>query len=293
MDQRRATRLDEDGMKVVVEFTNEVLPELFGIRTDPADEPVGAALLCSPFGIEHVRNYRNQKQLAYRLARAGVAVQRFDYLGSGNSPGSPESLTFDSMLEDTLRMAELVSDGIAGPLAFIGIRLGGLVAAAAAERYPGAPVALWEPIVDGSSYFRQLQPWASSEPSPSGTASQRDGTSPDSEAAVDVFGYPLLPALVESAEGRVISPLAADHEVLLAQIGRRDSLRGEYDQLVQGWRESSVAVTVHVVTERTRWWIPGTTVEVGESIMLGHDPFIDFTAGWLLERIQRRASPDG
>jgi pimeloyl-ACP methyl ester carboxylesterase len=291
LGERRAVRVDSDGMRVAVDFIGSATSELFGIRSLPAGEPIAAAVLCAPFGIEHVRNYRNQMQLAYRLARAGVSVQRFDYRGSGNSPGEPEAMTFDSMVQDAHLAAERLSASVTGPLAFIGIRLGGLVAAATAERYPGAPVALWEPVVDGSAYFRQLRPWATAEQATLGGSNH--GSEDVDEAAVapvDVFGYPLFPALEQSLERRSISSLGADHDVLLAQIGRRSELRDEYIGLKQRWDESSVALTIHIVQERTRWWIPGASVEEGEAIMLGHEPLIDYTVAWLVERV-RSGSP--
>ena len=61
--------------------------QLFGLYHAPERESKLAVLICMPLGQEAVRAHRLFRVLSDRLARAGVAVLRFDYHGSGDSPG--------------------------------------------------------------------------------------------------------------------------------------------------------------------------------------------------------------
>lgn len=120
-----------------------------------------AALLCNPFGQEAVRAHRVFAVLADRLARRGVPVLRFDYHGTGDSPGDDESAALDAWASDIG-----VADAMLAELApsarrvWIGLRLGALLAARASASVPpgSAPEALvlWEPVVDGAAYLDEL-----------------------------------------------------------------------------------------------------------------------------------------
>ncbi len=44
-------------------------------------------MLCAPIGSEYTRSHRSLRHLADRFARAGIPAVRFDYHGTGNSPG--------------------------------------------------------------------------------------------------------------------------------------------------------------------------------------------------------------
>ena len=118
-----------------------------------------AALLCNPFGQETVRSHRMYRVLADRLARSGVDVLRFDYHATGDSPGEdedgePEGWTADLVLAH----AELLSRSKATRVVWLGARLGATLAIKAsitAERAPDTLI-LWEPIVEGRAYLREL-----------------------------------------------------------------------------------------------------------------------------------------
>jgi len=118
-----------------------------------------AALLCNPFGQETVRTHRMYRVLADRLARSGVDVLRFDYHATGDSPGEdedgePEGWTADLALAHT----ELLSRSKAPRVVWLGVRLGATLAIKASiivERAPDTLI-LWEPIVEGRGYLREL-----------------------------------------------------------------------------------------------------------------------------------------
>ena len=46
------------------------------------------AIICAPMGYEYTHSHRSIRHLADHLARNGIATIRFDYRGTGDSPGS-------------------------------------------------------------------------------------------------------------------------------------------------------------------------------------------------------------
>jgi hypothetical protein len=121
---------------------------LFVVRYLPA-APVGHALvLCPPILGDQALHYRREVLLARALGARGVEVVRFHPRGSGNSHGDPLESTFETLVADARAAAGLVQ---ADRTAFLGTRVGALVAAAAR---PGAPLLLWDAI-DGADFWRE------------------------------------------------------------------------------------------------------------------------------------------
>lgn len=115
-------------------------------------------LLCNPFGEEASRSHRIYRVLATQLERAGFAVLRFDYSGTGDSAGEARDATLDAWLEDITAAAErLRALSGAARIAVVGLRLGASLAMLAGAR--GLAVrhlVLWDPVVDGAAYLREL-----------------------------------------------------------------------------------------------------------------------------------------
>ncbi len=117
----------------------------------------GGFLLCRPLGQEAVRTASMYRALADRLAREGCDVLRFDYHGTGDSPGEEGDQSLAGFVDDTLGAhAELEADG--APVLWFGMGLGAMIALRAAARAKVAPrhVVLWEPVHDGKAYLRTL-----------------------------------------------------------------------------------------------------------------------------------------
>ena len=118
-----------------------------------------AVLLCNPFGEEASRAHRTFRVLATLLERAGYATLRFDYSGTGDSQGESADATIDAWLSDIGAAAARLGEAAGGArLAIVGLRLGATLAALAAARGLVRPrhLLMWDPIVDGAAYLRDL-----------------------------------------------------------------------------------------------------------------------------------------
>lgn len=134
--------------------------QLFGCFHAPADARRDTvAVLCYPFGQEYLRAHRAFVQLAARLCRRGVPVLRFDYRGTGDSAGDMADAGIDGWLDD-IALAAAEARRLAGAtrLALVGLRLGALLAALHAAREGAVDtIVLWDPVVSGAAYVRQLR----------------------------------------------------------------------------------------------------------------------------------------
>ncbi len=117
-------------------------------------------VFCNPLGQEAIRTHRMYRVLADRLSAASYAVLRFDYYGTGDSAGDDTECDPDDWVGDTLAACELLCSRIGClELSLFGMRLGANLALRAAARLaiPPRAVLLWDPIVDGNEYTRQLR----------------------------------------------------------------------------------------------------------------------------------------
>lgn len=143
----------------VLHFGPPARPLLGTLHSPQRLRPRSAAvLLCNPFGEEAARAHRMYRVLATQLERSGYSVLRFDYGGTGDSMGESEDVDLAGWLADIERAAEELRGGQPRKLVAIGLRLGGTLAALATAR--GAlrlrHLILWDPIVSGTAYLREL-----------------------------------------------------------------------------------------------------------------------------------------
>jgi pimeloyl-ACP methyl ester carboxylesterase len=107
-----------------------------------------------------VRAHRLFRVLSDRLARAGVAVLRCDYYGSGDSPGEDTDGDLEGWRRDICTAhEELRRRAGSRRIAWLGARLGATLAVMAAKsgRCDPARLILWDPIVDGARYMELLR----------------------------------------------------------------------------------------------------------------------------------------
>jgi pimeloyl-ACP methyl ester carboxylesterase len=118
-----------------------------------------AVLLCNPFGEEAARAHRIYRVLATQLERSGYPVLRFDYGGTGDSMGDSEDTSLTGWLDDVEVAADELRRAAGNrKLVVVGVRLGATIAGLASAR-GGARLrhlVLWDPVVDGPAYLREL-----------------------------------------------------------------------------------------------------------------------------------------
>jgi uncharacterized protein len=136
--------------------------EMFGYLTlaNPAQASGQGVLLCNPLGQEAVRSHRMYRVLSERLARAGVACLRFDYLGTGDSDGDDEDVSLQTCIANTLQAdQELRRLANCTHVSWVGLRFGASVAAHSSMSAVQKPdrLFLWDPIDDGAKWIQQLK----------------------------------------------------------------------------------------------------------------------------------------
>src|SRR5262245_58358584 len=103
-------------------------------------------------GAEAQQSHRLYRVLAEQLEQSGFTVLRFDYSGTGDSAGGPESATISRWIADIATAAEELGRAAPGTrLVAVGLRLGATLASLATARSAvrARHLVLWDPIVDG------------------------------------------------------------------------------------------------------------------------------------------------
>ena len=231
----------ETGTREIVEFFGSRSEKLFGCRYIPGRAAIGALVICSSIHAEHLNSYRTEVLLGRAVAARGIAVERFQYRGHGHSDGESADATFETMVEDALDAVErIVATTGTSKLAFLGTRWGALIAAAAAYRYPGVPLALWDPVTTTDQFFKdafrakrihELRQGIEASSSEELLAQLR------TQGLVDVFGYPIDRATYDSSVGRTLAGELGESErpVFIGQIGPGKDPRGHYRRVMEGW----------------------------------------------------------
>jgi pimeloyl-ACP methyl ester carboxylesterase len=147
---------------------------LFGLYHAPngGSPRLGGIVLCYPLGLEYLRVHRSFRELANRLAGLGFHALRFDYYGSGDSGGESEDGDVSQWVEDIAMALEEIRETSGSPrVSLVGVRLGAtLCALAGTKRIDIERLVLWDPIVKGSNYLREMgrrhDEWLGTHPRP-------------------------------------------------------------------------------------------------------------------------------
>ena len=161
-----------------------------------------AVVLCAPVAHEYMRTHIALRALAGQLARSGLHVLRFDYLGTGDSAGEPAELRLEFWLQDIgLAERELREISGAEQMSLVGLRLGATLAGAALARgiATADQLVLWDPVVEGRSYLAGIEALHRQ------FAALR--ATPPTETT-EIFGFPFPPALRRGIEELDLAELA-------------------------------------------------------------------------------------
>jgi pimeloyl-ACP methyl ester carboxylesterase len=115
-------------------------------------------IICSPAPQEIMRAQAALGQLARRLQEDGCHVLRFDYTGTGDSTGASDTVSMDQWLKDLLQVCTFARQQAPDTrLSLIGLRLGAAMAIRASEQLTVDRLVLWDPILDGIDYLREME----------------------------------------------------------------------------------------------------------------------------------------
>ena len=132
---------------------------LFGILHRPLDESsLSGFVFCSPYFEEKLWVHRVYVSFARQLAEKGHWVLRFDYMGHGDSEGHFQDSTVQSNLVDIKAAMYILQEKAKNiaTISLLGIRFGATLAALVAEEKVIDKLILWEPIIDGAAYMREM-----------------------------------------------------------------------------------------------------------------------------------------
>jgi alpha/beta superfamily hydrolase len=286
---RVARRIDErNGFSEEATFFRSGSQSVFGVLYRPHDTSLGGVVVCPSTDSEFAA-YSIDVATARMLASRGVAVQRFHYRGIGHSDGDPQDVSFETMRQDALVATErLVDETGVARVAFLGARLGGLIAASAVAEYRGSPLALIEPTVETARYFRDAWRATLIRDVKAGASTPRSGEGLADALAhtetVDLLGYSMCRLLYESMAGRTLVSELEDHtrRVLLVQLGRSTSVRPDIEAARAELRGRGCHVDLETVVDDVAWWFPpGAELERPRRRGL-----VNLTSTWLTRELE-------
>lgn len=217
-----------------------------------------AVVMCPPFAEEKKTSYRTLYKQAGALAGAGVPVLRFDYSGTGDSPGVFEDGDLGVWADDIRAASEFVlNETGAEELCLLGLRLGGTLALTCRSNY----LVLWQPMMDPGTYL---------------TANVRrqsvrhkliSGGSGDAPGA-EMDGYPISDRLSRSMNEA--TPEVNHDDCFLVQISYTEKILAEYSP----WRDKPGVEFAALRMEP--FWNRMGRVDVR--------PLIELTSDWVLAK---------
>jgi hypothetical protein len=131
---------------------------LYGALHAATDAAQAGVLLVPPLLHEQPRSRRFIAEVASELAAIGLPCLRFDFLGTGDSAGDGSELDFASMHRDLdLAAASLRESAGVSHVVVLAWRASALAVQGWLAKGGAADVVvLWEPVVDGEAWLREL-----------------------------------------------------------------------------------------------------------------------------------------
>lgn len=286
IDAFEASRdIPELGINEQAGFLGHVNSRIFAVLHSPVGICSGGVLICPPLYGESPRNYRREVLLARTLAARGIAALRFHYRGTGHSDGDVEDTTFTRFCEDASVAVSYLTSAIGGrSIALFGTRLGGCVAAATAAHSDNV-IALWQPVVTGRDYFREIFRLQRMGELSAAAEVAEEKRSPldrlNDQGSVDLMGYFVGRELYDSVVTVDTTDLLKQTKgpILVVQIARQE-VGDQYRSLIDDLRRSGRTIDVAHVHAHESWWFshgPDALWETSEPARL----LLDITSDWL------------
>ena len=184
-------------------FFGESNHQLYGVL-HPVHNTIkknSSVLLCNAFGQEYMRSHRAYRQLAMMLTKQGYDVLRFDYRGTGDSALDLDEVNADDWINDiNVAITELREISAVQSIHVVGLRLGGLLAAAACSRRDDIEsLNFWDPVTSGVQYINELRQELTDENNPKGNG-ELNSNYQDCKGVINFNGFALHIKMQETLE---------------------------------------------------------------------------------------------
>lgn len=224
---------------------------VFDVR--PPGEPHATLVVASSLFAEFQRNYRREVLLSRGAAAAGFRTVRFHYRGTGNSVGTDTPPDLDSMTRD---LRDIVQ-GVEGPVALIGTRVGALAAARARDD-GDVPLILWEPVIDGGRWIEEVIRAALARELGKGTSVNADTIRArwEADGVAFVLGETVPESIVRQI-GVVSLPeiITGTGPVQIVQTSRTEKTKPDIERLVERLSASGLHAEVLPIVGKQTWWV--------------------------------------
>jgi alpha-beta hydrolase superfamily lysophospholipase len=235
-------------------------------------------VLCNPVGDDLIRAHRTLRHMAEDLAAVGLPVLRFDFDGTGDSAGDERDPGRVAAWREDVRLAvsEIKQRAGVDRIALVGLKLGGTLAAAAAEAMAQTTAAidalvLWGAQETGSAFVSEMtkahQMHTRLEP-------QSFSGGPPSTEGDEALGFLLTPEVVKDLAALNLQTLgkAPARRALVVDVGNMASASAVATRLTA---LGSVVTSRHMPGQKFLITRPQDS-EVPQAV-------IETIRGWLLE----------
>ncbi|HNC21367.1 MAG: hydrolase 2, exosortase A system-associated [Candidatus Accumulibacter phosphatis] len=173
----------------------------------------GAIIYLHPFAEEMNKSRRMAALQARAMARIGYDVLQIDLLGCGDSSGDFAEARWQDWEDDVHLAHRWLRARSDAPVCLWGLRAGCLLAASAAVKLKDTTnFIFWQPVVSGKQHWQQFMRLKMASVLAAGQAkavSDQLRQQLSTGQAVEIAGYTLAPALVESLEAAELKPPGA------------------------------------------------------------------------------------
>lgn len=125
--------------------------QLYVVRHRPLGPVRARVLCCPPFGLERTLAYTSLVRFARLLAHRGFEAIRFDYRGTGESPGQFEAFGFSDWEQDARAVLLHFARARSPRILLFGLRFGALLASRLFAQGRGDALLAWDPPTDARS----------------------------------------------------------------------------------------------------------------------------------------------
>jgi exosortase A-associated hydrolase 2 len=235
---------------------------LFAVLYEPAAPAGEAVLALPPFGEEMNRSRPMMARLGRALAARGIALLVLDPFGTGDSAGNFAEASWPRWRADALRAARWLSERF-WRVVPLGLRTGGLLAAATSAALNLDRTILWQPVLRGEQFLTQMlriRAAASLHAERESVTFLRQRLA--AGETLEVGGYVITAAMAAGLDTLTLEDEAAQRsEIVWFQLAESGGLPpAAVTSLCESWRQRDVRVHLQTLSGPPFWSIEEPTL---------------------------------